>query len=39
MNNVRKAFQILNDDQEVRCHMIFDVKIKDLRRKVRFVSV
>jgi hypothetical protein len=45
MNNVRIAFNILNDDdaipptyQEIRCHMIFDVKMEDFRRKARFVA-
>jgi hypothetical protein len=45
MKNVRIAFQILNDDddipptyQEIRCHMIFDVKMEDFRRKARFVA-
>jgi hypothetical protein len=41
----RIAFQILNDAeaihptyQEIRCHMIFDVKMEDFRRKVRFFA-
>jgi hypothetical protein len=45
MKNVRIAFQILNDDddilptyQEIRCHMIFDIKTEDFRRKARFVA-
>jgi hypothetical protein len=45
MNNVRIAFQVLNGDeaihptyQEIRCHMIFDVNMEDLRRKARFVA-
>jgi hypothetical protein len=45
MKNVRIAFQILNDGddipptyQEIRCHMIFDVKMEDFRRKARFVA-
>jgi hypothetical protein len=45
MNNVRIAFQIFNYDdaipptyQNIFCHMIFDVKMKDLWRKARFVS-
>jgi hypothetical protein len=44
MKNFRIAFQILNDAdvipptyQEIRCHMIFDVKMEDFRRKARFV--
>jgi hypothetical protein len=42
MKNVRNAFKILNGEesvpptyQEIRCHMIFDVKMEDLRRKER----
>jgi hypothetical protein len=45
MNNVRIAFKILNGEepvpptyQEIRCHMIFDVKVEDFRRKARFVA-
>jgi hypothetical protein len=45
MKNVRIAFQILNDAdaipptyQEIRCHMIFDVKMEDLWRNARFVA-
>jgi hypothetical protein len=45
MKNVRIAFKILNGEksvpptyQEIRCHMIFDVKIKDFHRKSRFVT-
>ena len=45
MNNVRVAFQILNENEEVpigykfiRCRMIFDVKMEDFRRKSRFVA-
>jgi hypothetical protein len=45
MKNVRIAFQILNDTdaipptyQEIRCHMIFDVQMKDFRRNARFVA-
>jgi hypothetical protein len=45
MKNVRIAFKILNGDesvpptyQEIRCHMIFDVNMKDFRRKARFVA-
>jgi hypothetical protein len=44
MNNVRIAFKVLNGEedipptyQELRCHMIFDVKMEDSRRKARFV--
>jgi hypothetical protein len=43
MKNVRIAFQILNDDdaipptyQDICCHVIIDVKMKDFRRKARF---
>ena len=45
MNKVRIAFKILDDGekvpptfQEIRCHLIFDVKIEDFRRKARFVA-
>jgi hypothetical protein len=45
MNNVRIAFKVLNGEeaipptyQEIRCHMIFDVKMEDFRRKARFVA-
>jgi hypothetical protein len=45
MNNVQIAFNIMNGEesvpptyQEIRCHMIFDVKLEDFRRKVRFVA-
>jgi hypothetical protein len=45
MNNVRIASNILNGkesvpptDQEIRCHMIFDVNMEDFRRKARFVA-
>jgi hypothetical protein len=44
MNNVRIAFQFLNGEeaipptyQEIKCHMIFDVKMEDFRRNARFV--
>jgi hypothetical protein len=46
MKNVRIALKILNGDesapptyQEIRCHMMFDVKMEDFRRKARFVAV
>jgi hypothetical protein len=46
MKNFRIAFKILNGEepapptyQEIRCHMIFDVKMEDFRRKARFVAV
>jgi hypothetical protein len=45
MNSVRIAFKVLNGEeaipptyQEIRCHMIFDVKMEDFRRKARFVA-
>jgi hypothetical protein len=45
MKNVRIAFKILNGEesvpptyQEIRCHMIVDVKMEDFRRKARFVA-
>jgi hypothetical protein len=45
MKNVRIAFKVLNGEeaipptyQEIRCHMIFDVKMEDFRRKARFVA-
>jgi hypothetical protein len=45
MKNVIIAFKILNGEesvpptyQEIRCHMIFDVKMEDFRRNARFVA-
>jgi hypothetical protein len=45
MKNVRIAFKILNGEesvpptyQEIRCNMIFDVKMEDVRLKARFVA-
>ena len=45
MENVRTAFRIADDGevipighQQIRCHMIFDVKREDFRRKVRLVA-
>jgi hypothetical protein len=45
INNDRIAFKVLNGKeaipptyQEIRCHMIFDVKMEDFRRKARFVA-
>jgi hypothetical protein len=45
MKNVRIAFKILNGEeavpptyQEIRCHIISDVKMEDFRRKARFVA-
>jgi hypothetical protein len=42
---VRIAFQTLEDDetipptyQEIQCHMVWDVKMEDFRRKERFVA-
>jgi hypothetical protein len=45
MSKVRIAFQVLYDDevipltyQEIRCHMVYDVKMEDFHRKARFVA-
>ena len=45
MQNVKVAFKMLDegelvprDHQFVRCHLIFDVKMEDFRRKARFVA-
>jgi hypothetical protein len=45
MKNVRIAFKTINGEesvpptyQEIRCHMIFDVKMEDFRRNARFVA-
>jgi hypothetical protein len=45
MENVRLAFKIINGEeslpptyQEIRCHMIFDVKMEDFRRNARFFA-
>jgi hypothetical protein len=45
MNNVRISFKIMNGDesvpptyQEIRCYMIFDVKIEDLRPNLKFFA-
>ena len=45
MKNVRAASKILDKNEEVpigynfiRCHMIFDVKMEDFRRKSRLVA-
>ena len=45
MKNVKLAFNILNygemaprDHQFVKCHMIFDIKMENFRRKVRLVA-
>jgi hypothetical protein len=45
MNNIRIAFKVINGEEatppthkEIRCHMIFDVKMEDFRRKAQFVA-
>ncbi len=45
MQEVRKAFDILPDDkavpigyQKIPCHMIFDIKMEDFKRKARLVA-
>jgi hypothetical protein len=45
MKNVRISFKIINGEesapptyQDIRCHMIFYVKMEDFRRKARFVA-
>ena len=45
MENVRVAFNVLPDGEDpppgyqfVRCHMIFDIKMEDFRRKARLVA-
>ena len=45
MKNVKVAFQILSNGEvvphgytQIRCHMIFDVKMEDFRRKARLVA-
>jgi len=45
MEKVRIAFKILDDGdkvpptyQQIRCHLVFDVKMEDFRRKARFVA-
>jgi hypothetical protein len=45
MNNFQISFKFLNGEesvpptyQEIRCHMIFDVKMEDFCRKARFVA-
>ena len=45
MTNVRVAFDILKDGdrahivhKQIKCHMIYDVKIEDFRRKARLVA-
>jgi hypothetical protein len=45
MKRIRIAFKILNGEedvpptyQQITCHMIFDVKMEDFRRRARFVA-
>jgi len=45
MKNVRVAFKILPDGQtapigyqKIPCHMVFDIKMEDFRRKARLVA-
>jgi hypothetical protein len=45
MKNVQITFKIMNGKepvpltfQDIHCHMIFDVRIEDLRRKAGFVA-
>ena len=45
MKNVQVAFQILDEKEEmligykfICCHMIFDMKMEDFRRKARLVA-
>ena len=45
MNDTRVSFQALDNGEPipigykfVRCHMIFDVKMEDFRRKARLVA-
>ena len=45
MKNVRVAFDILKDGyrapighKQINCHLIFDVKMEDFRRKARLVA-
>jgi hypothetical protein len=45
MNNIHIAFKVLNGEQvipptyqEIRCHMISDVNMEDIRRKARSVA-
>ena len=45
MSKVQVAFQVLEDGadapptfQDIRCHLIFDVKMEDFQRKARFVA-
>ena len=39
MKNVRPAFEVLEKDQQIKCHMVFDVKMgENFCRKARFVA-
>ena len=45
MTNVRVAFEILKDGyrapighKQIKCHLVFDVKMEDFRRKARLVD-
>ena len=45
MTNVKISFKVLNSGdhvppcfQEIKCHLIFDVKIENFRRKARLVA-
>ncbi len=45
MTKVQVAFQVLNGDseppptyQEIRCHLVFDIKMEDFQRKARLVA-
>jgi Reverse transcriptase (RNA-dependent DNA polymerase) len=45
MSKVRVAFQVMGDDdsppptyQEIRCHLVFDVKMENFQRKARLVA-
>ena len=45
MREVRKAFEIIPDDQtvpigyqKIPCHMVFDIKMEDFKRKARLVA-
>ena len=45
MNKVRVAFQVLEGDleppptfQQIRCHLVYDVKMEDFQRKARLAA-
>jgi hypothetical protein len=45
MSKLRVAFWVLDDDkvipptyQDIQCHMVYDAKMEDFRRKARFVA-